>query len=563
MANIGKFIKTNLRFIVLAICLVILIVIGVFIFVRNNRSDEIDVYRNIEYNYFAMYSTENKVGVINSQGEIIVEPNYIDIYIPNPEKDVFFCFSTETEYVILNSANEELFGDFEDVIALQTSEDSLDFEKYVLRFKKDNKYGLINLDGEIVLDANYDSIESLEYKPGELLVSQNGKYGVVTSSGNLKIKIEYDSIVGDEFYEENEKYNLTGYIVGTETDTGFLYGYLDSEGNKVLDNDFESITRVLKYNDTESYLIVMNNGRRGVYKNNREIISQNYQNIIYAESSDIFVVRRNSNYGIFNTSGDEILEVKYAGYTLAGDYISAQLDDGTKELYDVNGNKISNLNYTSIESAGTSGAYIAIDSNGYYSIIMQGETLSNNYTYISYAFDNYFIFRNESGLYGVLNIYSGVVIEPQYALMLVIDGKNAIEGELADGTMDIYTNSLEKVISMSNAVVENIDENYTRIYNYSDIEYINKNGEIVQNTEFYSDRELYAFNENGKWGYKNSDGEIIVDAEYDFVTELNQYGFAGVLKERKMGSYKLRRKLNCRMYISIRNILFAKFYWKI
>ena len=125
----------------------------------------------------------------------------------------------------------------------------------------------------------------------------------------------------------------------------------------------------MKYDDSSSYLIVMNNGKMGIYKDDKELIEQNYQNIIYSENSNIFVVRRNSNYGIFSTNADEILGVKYSEYSLAGDYISVELSDGTKELYDVNGNKISNLDYISIESAGNTGAYIAIDSNGYYSLI--------------------------------------------------------------------------------------------------------------------------------------------------------------------------------------------------
>ena len=381
MTNIGNFLKRNLKFVILAVFIIIVIVL-LFVVIKRNSND-LDVYRDLKYNYFVMYSAQDKVGVIDTSGQIVIEPIYMDIYIPNPEKDVFICFSSETEYKILNSKGEELFTDYEGVSAIQTSEDSLDFEKYVLKFQKDGKYGLINYDGEIVLEPDYNSIESLKYKPGELLVKKDDKYGVVTSNGKEKIKIEYDSIIGDEFYTEDSKYKLTGYIVGTKTDTGYLYGYLNNEGKKELDVKFESITRVLKYNDSASYLIVMNNGKKGVYKNSSEIISQNYQNIIYAENSDIFVVRRNSNYGIFNTSGKEILDVKYAGYSLAGDYISVELDDGSKELYDVNGNKISNLDYTSIQSAGNTDSYIAIDSNGYYYIIMQGETLSNNYTYIS------------------------------------------------------------------------------------------------------------------------------------------------------------------------------------
>lgn len=279
----------------------------------------------------------------------------------------------------------------------------------------------------------------------------------------------------------------------------------------------------------------MKNGKKGVYKDSSEIIAQNYQNIIYSEASNVFAVRRNSNYGIFKADGSEILEVKYKGYSLAGDYISVELEDGEKELYDVNGNKISNLNYISIQSAGQTGAYIAIDANGFYSIITGAETLSNNYTYVTYAFDNYFIFKNEDGLYGLLNIYSGVKLEPTYNLMLVVDGKNAIEAENADGTVDIYSKSIEKVTSINNAIVENIDENYTRIYNNSEICYINKDGKIVQNTEVYKDAKLYAYTENGKWGYKSKNGDVIIKAEYDFATELNKYGFGGILKDGKWG----------------------------
>ena len=88
---------------------------------------------------------------------------------------------------------------------------------------------------------------------------------------------------------------------------------------------------------------------------------------------------------------------------------------------------------------------------------------------------------------------------------------------------------------MNNAVVEKINNEYTRIYNMSDIEYIDKDGNIVQNTDVYENLNLYVYKEDDKWGYKSRDGEIIITAEYDFVTELNEYGFAGILKDGKWG----------------------------
>ena len=140
--------------------------------------------------------------------------------------------------------------------------------------------------------------------------------------------------------------------------------------DQLLKEEFESISRVSNYDESEIYLIVMNNGKKGVYKGNKQIIEQKYQNINYTEKSKLFVVKRNSKYGIFNNKGKEVLAVKYKAYNLAGDYISVETESGNKELY------------------------IAIDESGLYSIITDSNTISNNYTYISYAFDNYFIFRN-------------------------------------------------------------------------------------------------------------------------------------------------------------------------
>jgi hypothetical protein len=185
---------------------------------------------------------------------------------------------------------------------------------------------------------------------------------------------------------------------------------------------------------------------------------------------------------------------------------------------------------------GNSDCYIAIDDNGYYSIITKTETLSNNYTYISYAFDNNFILKNEDGLYGVLNIYSGIKVESEYTFMLKIAGCNALEAEKEDGTVDIYSKNLEKVSTMMGAIVENIDDNYTSIYSYTEMIYINKDGQVVSNVEVYPDNKIFAYSdENGRWGYKDKDGNIVIEAVYDFATDLDEYGFSAILLDGKWG----------------------------
>jgi len=51
----------------------------------------------------------------------------------------------------------------------------------------------------------------------------------------------------------------------------------------------------------------------------------------------------------------------------------------------------------------------------------------------------------------------------------------------------------------------------------------------------YLKNELYADCKNGKWGFTDLEGKVVVDYKYDKVTELNEYGFAGIKKNGKWG----------------------------
>ena len=522
--------------ILIAIVALIILIVAIVVIINFNKKHKIEEYVNQQYNYFAMYSQNGKVGVVDKKGKLLIEAKYTDVFIPNPSKDIFVCYENSDSFKFLNSKGEELYKNYDDVDILQTSDLNLEFDKNFLKFKKDNKYGLIDYNGNVVVSANYDELTSLKNRPGEILVKKKDKVGVLDASGHIKIEIKYDSIIGDEYFTEKNGYSKAGYIVGNKGENGFVYGYLNNFGEKVLDLKFEAISRVLKYDDDNVYLIVMSNGKKGVYKNSKKIIEQNYQNINYADASKLFIVKRNSHYGIFSVGGKELLPVRYKSYNLAGDYISVENSSGLKELYDVNGNKVSNLNYKSVQSSGNKGSYIAIDDNGFYSIITGDETISDNYTYASYAFDNYFIFKNQQGFYGLIDIYDGVKIEPNnYTFMLKVDGKKAIQAVDTDGIGYIYSENIEKVLSVKDMVIETVNEDYTIVHSNTESYYIDKVGQVVSNTEVYPENEIYAFEQDGKWGYKDKTEKIIVNPIYDFATDVDEYGFSGIILDGKWG----------------------------
>ena len=529
---IKDFLKNNYKIIIILVF--ILIIILALIFANIQKKSTLQEISKIDYNYFIYMSKEDMVGVVDKTGKVIIEATYSDIYIPNPSKDVFMCYETEDEYEFLNSKGEELFSTYDSVTVLKTSESDREFEKDVLKYKKSDKYGLIDYKGNKITEPEYDSIQSLKNRPGELLVKKSGKYGVININGEIKLEIKYDGIIGDEFYSEKYGYGQTGYIISEKTKNGNMYGYIDYLGEQYLDTEFESLSRVVEYSGEEVYLVAMQNGKQGVYKNDKLIIDQKYQGIIYSKDSNLFAVKRNSKYGIFNKDGKEILEVKYTGYNFAGDYISVELKD-KKELYDVNGNKVTNLKYESVEGTEIEGCYIVEDENGLYSILTRSDVIEGRYTYITYAFNNNFIFKDEKGYYGILDLYAGIIIEPTYTFMMVIDGTTAIEAVSQTGEVDIYSDNIEKTATISNAILENINSEYVVIYSMQDRVYIDKTGKIVDAKTALGEKTLYAYKTGGKWGYKDSEGNVVIEAEYEMVTELNPYGFAGIYSNGKWG----------------------------
>ena len=173
---------------IIAIILLVLIIVAVasyFIYtniVKEGRKYEIEQIE--EFNYLVLRQGEN-YGVIDRSGNTVINAEYSNVIIPNPEKPVFICINQESTEV-KNEKNENILTQFQNVnaIRLKNIASSLMYEKSVLTYERDGKIGLINLEGKEISKPVYDSIDALPYKEGELLVKQNDKFGVINIKGN-------------------------------------------------------------------------------------------------------------------------------------------------------------------------------------------------------------------------------------------------------------------------------------------------------------------------------------------------------------------------------------------
>ena len=109
-----------------------------------------------QYNYFVLKENE-KTGVIDRSGNIVIDSIYDDVKIPNPEKPVFICYSGKNTKV-LNEKREEIFTKYNNVepIKLNNVASELMNEKSVLKYLENGKYGIINLKGRRITKSIYN-----------------------------------------------------------------------------------------------------------------------------------------------------------------------------------------------------------------------------------------------------------------------------------------------------------------------------------------------------------------------------------------------------------------------
>ena len=466
--------------------IIALVVIIMFIFiikiVFNNTEDT-----NKENEYFTLYSS-NKWGVINQDGDIIIEPSYQEmIIIPDKTKDIFLCMynineeTGEYQTKAINSKNEEVFADYEQIEVLENFDknNNIWFEENVLRVKKDDKYGLIDLNGKLILPCEYDEITALEGIENSLIITKDGKKGLVNDSGSIIIEPLYTEIINlGETYKE-------GYIT---IDEQGKYGLISTTKKQILENKFDEIKQIYLNN----YYIVKENGTEKLINSASETIIDNITYEIQSASTRGFIIKENELYGEIDTSGETLIELKY---------------QDLKEIYE--------------------GIYIA----------------------------------KQNDKYGIIDIDENTKIPFEYIGITYNDKANLFIAEDQDYNTSIFDKDYNKKVE--GVLVElNTDKSYIRMRIGDEYKYYNFNCEEKTNIEILTNNTLFLSKKDGKYGYVDKNGNVVVDYIYDDATEQNEYGFVAVKKDGLWGSLDKEGKEVIETKYNLENNLIINFIGK-
>jgi len=523
---------------IIVVIIVISVVAGIFYFVNKNNK-EYEIVKVENYNYFILKESE-LYGVIDNKGNKVIEPKFEEIKIPNPEKAIFICYIGD-EIQVLNENGEKLLTQFSEVepIRLKNIISDLMYEKSVLRYKKDDKYGIIDFEGKEITKAIYDSIDSVSYKEGELLVEKDNKYGIINIKGREILKSEYDEISIDRYFTEDLDYKFSGYIVAIRTEQGYRYGYISYKGKEILKPEYNEILRITEVMDNENvYLINSKNGQYGITRNNKVILENEYQSIRYDYTNEVVVIEKTGKYGIATLDSEILVPVQYDQIDITGIYIYAKNSQGVT-VYNSNGNQVNiNSNIAIINTENEKYRIRINNQNGtkYGVIDKEGKQLiEEKYNYIEYLYDNYFIVSGEKGKLGILNDKAEEVVKLEYDSIQRIQDTKLIQATLSENKLlKIYSRKMEVICEMVSANME-INKDYIKVNSETETRYFDKEGKELTNMEVFKSNKIFAKNQDGKWGFIDIDGNVIVEYKYDRVTELNKFGFASVKLDDKWG----------------------------
>ena len=527
-----------IRNIIISIILIAIIACVSIYFIRKNARNY-EVEKVSTYNYFVL-KKDNLTGVIDRTGNIIIDAQYDNIVIPNPEKALFVCYEEDSTKV-LNERKETILTDYQNVepIQLQNITSDLMYEKSVLKYEQDGKYGLINFEGKKITKPIYEEIEGLPYKEGELLVKQDGKYGVINIKGNKLIDIKYDKISVDGYYTSENNYKYAGYIISNTTNEGYRYGYINYDGKMLLEPEYNELLRVIGITDNEnSYILCAKNGQYGIMKNEEQLIPNEYQSIEYDEGNKLFTIEKSKKFGIANLEGNIIVPTEYSQIDITGIYLYAKNEQGVT-VYNSDGTQANIDTNVAILNTSNEKYKIRIDntSGTKYGVINEDgeQVIEEKYNYIEYLFDNFFIVSNEQAKLGVIDDDDNIKIEINNDSLQKIEGTNIIQASIKQEEITkLYSKDMTEICNLKNAKVV-VNDNYIKISNDEETRYFDKEGKELKNTEVYPNNNLFAKKENEKWGFSDKSGNTVVEAKYDKVTEFNEYGFAGVKLGDKWG----------------------------
>lgn len=235
----------------------------------------------------------------------------------------------------------------------------------VVEFEKDDHYGLVSLDGKVILPAKYYMIWKTYGSNLLMLWSEEGLAGFADHSGHIVIPVEYElgEFIGNE---QTITFSNGMHCVARNE----KYGVIDTTGHLVVP---------LKYNepvsvDVKNSLLFASGYNEGtddwyyIVMNLEGDTLMTTDDIYYPNAEGIMAVRKGEVWNLYDTKKREFIKGDYDDVTMRdGGFISVQ-SNGQWSLYDTKKREYVLKGYEEYIIAHNDGLF-SVKENGHWSLI--------------------------------------------------------------------------------------------------------------------------------------------------------------------------------------------------
>lgn len=179
-------------------------------------------------------------------------------------------------------------------------------KKHYFIFSKKGVYKIMNSKGEIITSKKYSYLEELT--GNRILAKFDKKYGVIDLDENIIVPIKYKSFekAGKDIYITK----LNGY-----------YGIMNSRNEILIENEYDKIKPF------QEVFILKKEDKYGLANKFGSIIyDTKYEKI--KDLNEYLLIKDNSKYGVINSKGEEISQIKYNAIRMKRNRLEGKLKNG-------------------------------------------------------------------------------------------------------------------------------------------------------------------------------------------------------------------------------------------
>lgn len=419
----------------------------------------------------------------------------------NDEKVIpinYFSVYTNGKWGVIDSkGNNIIDANYSDMIQIPDKTKAIFVCTYDVNYNDDTYKTKVLNEKNQELFNNYELVETIQnndennnlwYESNVLRVKKEGKYGIINFEGKEIVPCEYEKIEA-----------LKGVTNSLVTTKDGKTGLIDNSGSIIIANEYKSIKNLTdRYED--GYIVENNDGKFGIINYNKKVALEcKYESIKNLIGSGTYVVKENGALKVVNSEGQTYLENKYA------------------DIKDIN-------DETAIVKQG----------NNYGLVKLTGEEQTGiNYQDLTYLFSNYYIAKKDNK-YGVINTNNETIIDFNYTNLIYRKTADFIEGVKTDYETDLIDRDMQ--VKATGIISEvNNEKGFIRLRVADEYKYYNFKFEEKKASEILKSNTLFLDKKDGKYGFINKEGVVVVNYIYDDATQQNEYGYSGIKKDGLWG----------------------------